>query len=57
MAMKNINIPRCYKPNDFGQIIEYTSHHFSDASETGYGLITALRILSEYPMQIMDPED
>ena len=55
--MKNINIPRCYKPNDFGQIIEYTSHHFSDASETGYGLITALRILSEYPLQIMDPED
>ena len=26
VAMENINIPRCYKPTDFGQIVEYTLH-------------------------------
>ena len=38
--MKNINIPRCYKPTDFSQIVEYTLHHFPDASETGYDQAT-----------------
>ena len=37
IAMENISIPRFYKSTDFGQIVEYTLHHFSDASETGYG--------------------
>ena len=37
VAMENINIPRCYKPTDVGQIVQYTLRHFSDASETGYG--------------------
>ena len=40
VAMENINIPRCYKPTDFSQIVEYTLHHFSDASETGYDQAT-----------------
>ena len=34
VAMENINIPRCYKPTDFSQMVEYTLHHFSDTSET-----------------------
>ena len=37
VAMENINTPRCYKPTDFGQIVEYTLHHFLHASETGCG--------------------
>ena len=37
VEMNNTNILRCYKPTNFGQIVEYTLHHFSDASETGYG--------------------
>ena len=45
--MQNINIPRCYKPTDFGQIVEYTLHHFSDASETGYGQASYLRMINE----------
>ena len=36
VAMENINIPGCYKPTDFSQIVEYNLHHFSHASETGY---------------------
>ena len=45
--MQNINIPRCYKPTDFGQIVEYALHHFLDASETGYGQASYLRMISE----------
>ena len=45
--MENINIPRCYKPTDFGHIVEYTLHHFSDASETGYGQASYLRMINE----------
>ena len=45
--MENINIPRCYKPTDFGQIVEYTLYHFSDASETGYGQASYLRMINK----------
>ena len=44
--MENINIPRCYKPTDFGQIVEDTLHHFSDASETGYSQASYLRMIN-----------
>ena len=47
MAIENINIPRCYKPTDFNQIVEYTLHYFSDASETGYGQASSLRMINE----------
>ena len=45
--MENINVPRCYKPTDFGQIVEYTLQHFSDASETGYGQASFWIMISE----------
>ena len=45
--MDNINISRCYKPTDFGQIVGYTLHHFSGASETGYRQASYLRIINE----------
>ena len=47
VTMQNINVPRCYKPTDFGQIVEYTLHQFSDASETGYGQASYLRMINE----------
>ena len=47
IAMENINISRCYKSTDFGQIVEYTLHHFSDAIETGYGQARYLRMINE----------
>ena len=45
--MKNISISRCCKPTDFGQIVEYTLHHFLDVSETGYGQSSYLRMVNE----------
>ena len=45
--MENINIRRCYKPTGFGYIVEYTLHHFSDASETGYGQASYLRMINK----------
>ena len=47
VAMENINTPRCYKPTDFDQIVEYTLHHFSDACATGYGQASYLRMINE----------
>ena len=47
VVMENISIPRCYKPTDFGQIVEYTLHQFSDASDTGYGQTSYLRMINE----------
>ena len=47
VVMENINIPRCYKSTDFGQIVEHILHHFSDASETGYGQTCYLRVINE----------
>ena len=44
--MDNINIPRCCEPSDFGQNVEYTLYH-SDASETGYGKASYLKIVNE----------
>ena len=31
------NLSRCMKPKDFGNITNCTLHHFSDASQSGYG--------------------
>ena len=45
--MENIDIQRCYKPTGFGYIVEYTLHHFSDASETGYGQASYLRMINK----------
>ena len=44
MAMDNINIPRCYKPAELDEIVEYALHHFSDVSETEYGYASYLRM-------------
>ena len=30
-------IPRCFKPKDFGEVKTVELHHFSDASQSGYG--------------------
>ena len=32
MKLQSIKIPRCYKPNHFGQVIRAELHYFSDAS-------------------------
>ena len=42
--MTSFNIQRCIKPRDFGQPTLAQLHHFSDASENGFGTVTYLRM-------------
>ena len=37
-------INRCFKPKNFGQVQSAQLHHFSDASEDGYGTVSYLRL-------------
>ncbi|KAK0138795.1 hypothetical protein N1851_024657 [Merluccius polli] len=34
--LTDFEVPRCFKPNDFGESVHNQIHHFSDASELGY---------------------
>ncbi|KAL2077938.1 hypothetical protein ACEWY4_025623 [Coilia grayii] len=40
--LDNISIRRCLKPPDFGELATAQLHHFADASEKGYGVVTYL---------------
>ncbi len=40
------NVGRCIKPVDFGEVKHAQLHHFADASESGYGTVTYLRMLN-----------
>ncbi|XP_077971383.1 uncharacterized protein LOC144425718 [Styela clava] len=43
----NLRVDRCYKPVNFGNIKHVELHHFSDASESGYGQCTYLRLVND----------
>lgn len=45
--LEDLHIPRCYKPEDFDRVKVIQLHHFSDASTTGYGQCSYLRIVDE----------
>ncbi|XP_064647483.1 uncharacterized protein LOC135500166 [Lineus longissimus] len=42
--LQEFSIPRCIKPEDFGVIADCTLHHFSDASERGFGSASYVRL-------------
>ncbi|XP_049319056.1 uncharacterized protein LOC125780640 [Astyanax mexicanus] len=42
----NVKIPRCYIPSSF-KAQHYELHHFSDASVSGYGACSYLRVVNE----------
>ena len=44
--LEGIKIPRCFKPSIFGQVKDASIHHFSDASEYGYGQASYLRLMN-----------
>ena len=44
--LEKLKIPRCYKPEGFGEIKTVEVHHFSDASLAGYGQCSYLRLLN-----------
>ena len=45
--LEGLKIPRCYKPEEFGDPKVVELHHFSDASQAGYGQCSYLRLLNE----------
>lgn len=45
-GLADIQIRRCFVPPDFGQVKSYELHHFSDASVSGYGECTYLRVIN-----------
>ena len=45
--LEKLKIPRCYKPEGFGEIKAVEVHHFSDASLAGYGQCSYLRLLNK----------
>ncbi|XP_063967807.1 uncharacterized protein LOC135157132 [Lytechinus pictus] len=47
LQLQYISIDRCYKPKDFGETRDVQLHHFSDASNAGYGQCTYLRLTNQ----------
>lgn len=45
--LHGFKVKRCLKPDWFGNITSAQLHHFADASEKGYGVVTYLRIMNE----------
>ncbi|XP_070560303.1 uncharacterized protein [Ptychodera flava] len=45
LLLRDIAIPRCYKPPHFGRLESVELHHFSDASMEGYGVASYLRLV------------
>ena len=45
--LNSIKIARCFKPKNFGNVKGYSLHHFSDASDIGYGQASYLRMVNE----------
>lgn len=45
--LQNIKIPRCLIPENLGTILKIELHHFSDASYSGYGQCSYIRIVSD----------
>ena len=44
MKLAGLQIPRCVKPSNFGQVVKAELHTFSDACEYGYGAICYLKM-------------
>ena len=42
--LQEIKLDRCYKPKGFGKVVSCSLHYFSEASESGYGQATYLRL-------------
>ena len=43
-SLSDFKLNRSYWPGKFGQVVSHELHHFSDASEVGYGQATYLRM-------------
>ena len=45
--LENIEFHRCFFPQTFGNIVDISIHHFSDASCDSYGQVSYIRIVDE----------
>ena len=45
--LEEFKIDRCFKPDDFGEVIHSEIHHFSDASLQGYGACSYIRLVNK----------
>ncbi|XP_015750134.1 PREDICTED: uncharacterized protein LOC107329984 [Acropora digitifera] len=45
--LSSFSISCCLMPAEFGQVASSQLHHFSDASEVGYGSVSYLRLVNE----------
>lgn len=45
--LKDISIRRCIVPECFGKVCDVSLHHFSDASTSGYGQVSYLRLVND----------
>ena len=43
--LDQISLEQCFKPVNFGTVIESTLHHLLDASEYGYGQVSYLPLV------------
>jgi hypothetical protein len=46
--LEALSIPRCYKPMDFGPVVLFELHHFSDVSFKGYSQCSYLRMVDAH---------
>lgn len=46
-SLADVQIQRCFVPSDFGHVKKYELHHFADASVSGYGVCSYLRVINE----------
>ena len=47
LTLDGKSIARCLKPENFGNVVSCTLHHFSDACESGYGQFSYIRLLNQ----------
>ena len=47
LLLNDLVIRRCYRPSEFGEVVDATLHCFSDASFVGYGAVCYLRLVDE----------
>ena len=45
--LSKVQVNRCFKPVNFGRVTNAQMHHFTDASQLGYGTVTYLRLTNE----------
>ena len=45
--LENLAVKRCFRPCDFDEISSSELHHFSDASQKGYGAVSYLKIVDK----------